>query len=166
MPQRRIIQIACIAASAASLAAGFAMADLWLGVGMVAAAALSWLGSRGRIFRGMNSSVLVFSTGLAAIGLLLGAGPIWMILGATFALSGWDLALFDRSLAVALPDHSTRRLETRHLRSLALALVSGALAAIAGPVIHFQIPLGGMMALVLLALFGIDRVWRGLSINK
>jgi len=165
MPQRRIIQIACNAASITSLAAGFALAGLWLGAGVAAAAALAWLVSRGRIFGGWNSTVLVMTTGLAAVGLLLGAGPTWMIFGATFALGGWDLGLLDRSLTSAM-DHSTRRLEIRHLRSLALALVPGALAAIAGTGIHFQVSLGVMIVLALLALFGIDRVWRGLSSGK
>jgi hypothetical protein len=165
MALRRLIQIGCAIAATASLLAGYAGVGSWVGAAAVLGASLAWVRGVRRPSGGMTSTALLIYAGLAAAGLLAGAVPFWMILGATLALGGWDLALFDHTLAGALPASSIAHLEKKHLTSLALALGPGLLIAIIGPLIRFQMSLGVMALLVILGLFGLDRVWRALSRN-
>ena len=62
-------------------------------------------------------------------------------------------------LAGDLPAVVEARLERRHYACLALALGPALLAALAGRLIHFQIPFGILVVAVLLMLVVLDRVW-------
>jgi hypothetical protein len=108
---------------------------------------------------------LVISVVWGAVGLLVDASPVLMILGTTLALASWDLMLLDHTLtSCANASAETIGLfEHRHYQSLALALGLGLLIVIAGRMIHFEIPLGGMIILAILAMFSLDRIWRTLN---
>jgi len=76
------------------------------------------------------------------------------------ALASWDAVRGDAFLAGELPAEVEARLERMHNSNLALALGPALLVAVAGGLIHFQVLFGVLAVLVLLALLGLDRMWR------
>ncbi len=162
---RKSLIFLCPAISAACLAAGYAVT----GQGIAAVMALLTLPlgllARKRPATVPPSAALAASVSIAAAGLLTRAPSVLMILGAALALASWDLVLWEQTLT----DNSISSaqtialLETRHYQSLALALAPGLLIAITGPLIRVQLPFMGLVLLVILALFSLDRVWRTLK---
>jgi hypothetical protein len=126
-------------------------------------ALLAWLFAIKWPFGFLSSLALVFSVSLAAAGLLTGATPLLMMLGAALALAGWDVVLWNRDLASNSTSTPLTLIESKHYQSLAVALGLGLLAAIAGRMFRIQIPFGGMFLLVILAFIGLERVWHTLS---
>jgi len=138
------------------------MVEQWIALAAVLLTLLLWLLARKRSSAGQLSVALVVSVGLAAAGLFAGVSPLLVSLSATLALASWDLVLLDHTLTSS-SNSSAKTItlfENGHYQSLALALGLGLLIAVTGRTIHFQIPLGGMILLVILALFSLDRVWR------
>lgn len=158
----RTLGLMCPIAYAAFLAIGYAQVGQWIMLAVYILNFLAWLFTFRWPSIELTSTALVISVGSAALGLLSGTVPFLMILGVTFALAGWDLALWDHSRVgiIASSAKTAALFENRHFQSLALALGLGLLAAVTGQLIHFQIPLGGMILLVILALFSLDRVLR------
>ena len=158
----RTIGLMCPIAYTAFLAVAYAQVGQWIMLAIVLINFLAWLLTWRRPSIELSSTALMISVGSAAAGLLAGTVPFLMMLGVTFALAGWDLAFWDHTrIGVINSSAKTAALfENRHFQSLALALGLGLLAAVAGQLIHFQIPLGGMIVLVILALFCLDRVLR------
>jgi hypothetical protein len=165
MPLRRILSLACPMICAACLVAGYAANGGWIAVAAGVSTGLIWLLSYKRPASLPPSVALVISVVWGAVGLLVDAAPFLMILGTTLALASWDLMLLDHTLtSCANSSAQTIRLfENRHYQSLALALGPGLLIVIAGRMIQFEIPLGGMIVLVILAMFSLDRIWRTLN---
>ncbi len=161
MSQRKIIALACMLAACAGLGAGFVP----LGLGAALPASLIplavWLA--GRKWSGWDTTGLVVTVIASVAGLFAGAAPGLMILAATLGLGGWDLAIFDRTLAGNAAGPAQAEMEKRHLASLAAALGLGLLAALAGRSLVLEIPLGAIILLVGLGLFGLERVWRALA---
>jgi hypothetical protein len=60
----------------------------------------------------------------------------------------------------------TRRFEQRHLWSLLLALIIGLAIAIAGRMVTLQVPFILLVAVILLTVFGLDRLWTVLGKSK
>jgi hypothetical protein len=150
---------------AACLAAGYAANGEWITIAASASTGLMWLLAYKRPASLPPSAALVLSVGWGAVGLLADATPILMILSTTLALAGWDLMLLDHTLTgCANSSAQTISLfEHRHYQSLALALGPGLLIVIAGRMIRFEIPPGGMIILAIIAMFSLDRIWRTLS---
>ena len=165
MPLRRILSLVCPMNCAACLAAGYAANGGWIAIAASASTGLMWLLAYKRPASLPPSGALVISVVWGAVGLLADATPILMILSTTLALAGWDLMLLDHTLTgCANSSAQTISLfENRHYQGLALALGPGLLIVIAGRMIHIGIPLGGLIVLTILALFGLDRIWRALS---
>jgi len=155
MALRRLLKLACPTACAVCLAAGYSLARQWLGLGLVVLVWLAWLFAANE----PPSIKLIASVGLAAAGLSAGASPLWMLPGAALALASWDLAHWEKSLGGGLPAEAERRLERKHYACLALAVGPALLAAVAGQFIRFQIPFGVLVAVALLALLGLDRIY-------
>jgi len=86
-----------------------------------------------------------------------------MILSAALALAGWDLLLWDHALPDDLSASMLSRITYSHYSSLALALVFGLLAALAGRLLRIQLPFGVLIFLVILALFSLEGLWRTLG---
>ena len=128
MALRRILFAACLVVSALCLAAGYGSAGQWIGTALALMTGLAWLLARKYPASGLPLICLLASIGLAVVGRLTGAPPVLMIGGAGIALAVWDLLLLDVALGSASLGEQTRRYETGHLRSLALALGSGLLA--------------------------------------
>ncbi len=155
MATRKLLKLACPIACAVFLAAGFASAGLWLGVPLAALVWAAWhFGAKWP-----PTLMLVPSVVVAAAGLVFGASALWMLPGATLALASWDLAHWDSFLAGGLPAEVESRLERKHYACLALALVPALLVAAAGQFLRLQIPFGVLVAVALLALLGLDRIW-------
>ncbi len=93
----------------------------------------------------------------------MSATPVWMILGATFAIAGWDIVMFQNNLSGDSPAQGADPLEERHYRNLALALGLGLPVAVAGSMIRIQIPFGWMLLLAAIALLGLEGLVRNLN---
>ena len=155
MATRKLLKLACPIACAICLAAGYASAGQWLGVPLAALVWAAWhFGAKWPPTLLLTGSVTV-----AAAGLVAGASALWMLPGATLALAGWDLAHWDSFLGDDMPAEVESRLERKHYASVALALVPALLVAAAGQFIRLQIPFGVLVAVALVALLGLDRIW-------
>ncbi len=160
---RKALRIASSIAGTACLVSGFVSARQWE---LMAGALVIFMGC---IFdlkwpSGWISPVaLVVSVGISAAGLFTNA-PAWlMLLASTFALATWDLALLDHALADNLPTATTVLLEKRHYQNLAIITGSGVLVMLAGQVIQLPIPFVIMMALVIVLLYSLLRLWSTFS---
>jgi hypothetical protein len=162
MTRRKSLSLIFSLACVVCLAVGFAMVGQWLFMPGILLALSAWLFSRKQHIRPLIWIALLASVCLAAAGVFAGAPTALMLLSATLALAGWDGMLMDASLAGDASTDTLSLLETKHYQSLALALVPGLLAAIAGQMIHFWIPFGGMLILMILALISLERVWHSL----
>ena len=162
MPFRKILRLVCPLICVTCLGVGYATSGPWISSFVLVFTLLAWLFAIKWPFGPLPSSALVFSVGLAAAGVLTGATPLLMMLGAALALAGWDGLLWNRILANNSITTSLTLIEGKHYQSLALALGLGLLAVVAGRAFHFQIPFGWMVVLVILALFSLERIWRTL----
>ncbi len=165
MPLRRILSLACPMICAACLAAGYAANGGWIAVVAGASTGLMWLLVYKRPASWPPSVALVVAVIWGAVGLLVDATPVLMIINTTLALAGWDLMLLDHTLTSCTNSsaETISLFERRHYQGLALALGLGLLIVIAGRMIQFEIPLGGLIILAILAMFSLDRIWRTLS---
>jgi hypothetical protein len=144
----------CLTVGVFFLAAGYAFAGRWW---LIVPAGLVWLAG---VAAGWSSIVFVSLVCLAAAGVCAGAWPPPMIIGATMALAGWDLASWEDFAADGLPAGAATRLGRRHSAGLALALGSGLLAALLGRMVSFDLPFGVAAALAVLLMMGMDQLWR------
>jgi hypothetical protein len=160
MPFRKILRFVFPILCVTSLGLGYATTRTWIAIFVLVLTLLAWLSAIKWPVEFLSYLALVFTVGLAAAGLLTGAAPLWMLLGAAFALASWDVILWNHTSA----DNSlTARLtlfESKQYQSLALALGLGLLAVVVGRLFRFQIPFGWMVVLVILALFSLERIWR------
>lgn len=160
MNLRKTLFFGCIIASTACLDLGFGLVGAWVGALLVTLASfLSWWAAYQKRSGWTDSAALIVSVIMAAAGLFFGALPSWMIFGASFALGGWDLALFDRALASSPFVQADAAIERKHYASLGPVLIFGLLVGLLGRLIQIQLSFGAMVVLVLLALIGLDRLW-------
>ena len=162
MPVRKFLRLVCPFISVTCLGVGYTTTGLWIAGLVLVLSLLAWLFAIKWSFGFLPTSVLVFSISLAAAGLLTGATPLLMMLGAAFALAGWDVILWNRAFITNSLSASPTLIESKHYQSLAVALGLGLLAIIAGRLFRFQIPLGWMVVLVILTLFSLEHIWRTL----
>jgi mannose/fructose/N-acetylgalactosamine-specific phosphotransferase system component IID len=160
---RKILTLICPLLTALCLAFGYSMIEPWIAFTAALITVLVWLFACKWSSTWLPSAALVVSVSLAAIGLLVGATPFLMLLGALLALTSWDLVFLDHVLSGNSPTKTVTLLERNHYQRLSLALGLTLLGTITGRIIHVQIPFGGMILLVMLAFFGFGRVWRMLS---
>ncbi len=162
MALRTILPLACILTSSALLATGNALAGQGMALAAALAALLAGILAQKWPSTALSTTALILAVAAAAGGMLAGALALLMMPGAVLALAGWDLSLFAAEQKGSAPGKTLPLLESKHYRSLALALGSGLLAAVAGSLIHLQIPFIGMVILALLAIFSLDRIWKSL----
>jgi hypothetical protein len=159
---RKILKLVFPIAGLVCLTAGFAGIGRWIFLPGVLLALLAWLAAFKWRFGFFPTAALVLSVGLAAVGLLMSAPPVWMIPGATFAFAGWDIILFQNDRSDDSPVPRADPLEKRHYRNLATALGLGLMVAMAGSTIRIQIPFGWMILLAAAALLGLEGLLRNL----
>ncbi len=162
MPFRKILRLVFSILCVTSLGLGYATTRTWIAIFVVVLTLLAWLSAIQWPVGLLAYLALVVSVGLAAAGVLTGATPLWMLLGAALALASWDMVLWNRTSADNSLTLSLTLFESKHYQSLALALGPGLLAVVAGRLLHFQIPFGWMVVVVILALFSLERIWRTL----
>ncbi len=132
----------------ALLALGAAGVWAWIAGPSKAKPAQSWLPAFG----------LVLTVGLAVAGVLMRLPGLFMLLAATLALAGWDLALYLACSTGEVPASYSRRLDQRHLQSLGLAVLVGLLASGLSQALSLKIPFGVMVALVIVSMICLDRL--------
>jgi hypothetical protein len=143
--------------AAATLAAGYATSRLWTGALLILACGSVWLLAQRRRWR-LASVVLVVFLVTAALGLLVGVGASWMLLGVTAALGAWDLDRFSRRLELAQQGARDGELERRHF--LRLLMVSG-LGLLLGAIaleLDLKVGFGMILLLGLLAVLGLGQL--------
>ncbi len=101
---------------------------------------------------------LVGFTGLSTAGIVLGHPLIPMVLASTAALVSWDLAPEIRSGSSLKGSIPYELYERNHLKSLGIAACLGLLGAGLGQWVHWQAPFVGMLALIFITLFCLDRI--------
>jgi hypothetical protein len=146
-------------ASTLCLAGGYAIAGLWMGAAAAIMAGFAWRLARKHSDTWLPSICLVASVGLAVVGRLMGSPPWLMIVGSGIALAVWDILSLDAMLERNGDGEQTKRYESKHLQSLALALGSGLFIAFLGRLVNLQTPFFLLMILIALAAIGLDRVW-------
>jgi hypothetical protein len=162
LPLRRLLLLACLLAALACLAGGWLAAGYWPAACAILPPLIG-LGFAARRPAGpLASACLAALVCLAAGGVLMRAPALQMIAGATAALAAWSLANLDLALTGVPPSPSAARLERVHLLTLALALGLGLLLAAAGTLLPLRLPVALLIALALLDLFGLDRLFRTL----
>jgi hypothetical protein len=159
MPLRKIFFAVCLIVSALCLAAGYGIVGQWIGAVLAIIAGFAWLLARKYPASGLPHICLFASIGLAVTGSQTGASSLLMIYGSGVSLGVWDLLFLNIASSSNPADGQTRRYENEHLLSLALALGSGLLVASLGHFLKFQIPFVLLLLFVVLAIFGLDRIW-------
>jgi hypothetical protein len=159
MALRRVFFIVCLVASVFCLAGGYGIAGQWPGVVMAILTGFAWLLARKYPTVWLPLTCLVASVGLAVVGLLTGSPPWLMICGSGIALAACDLLFLDVALGSNVLGKQTRHYEINHLQLLALALGFGLSGIFLGRWLHLQVSFLGVVILVALAVFGLDRVW-------
>ena len=162
MPLQKILRLVFPILCVTSLGLGYTTTRTWIAIFVLVLTLLAWLSAIQWPVGFLAYLALVLSVGLAAAGLLNGATPLLMLLGAAFALASWDGVLWNHTSAGHSATPSLTLIESKHYQSLALALGLGLLAIVAGRLLHFQISFGWMVVLVTLALFSLERIWRTL----
>jgi hypothetical protein len=158
MSIRKSAFIFCLIVTLGCLGAGFGSSGQWWGVGIALVVALGWaFYSKAS---GVNPLALLGMVGLAAVGVLVGAPSIWMIPGAAAALAAWDLVDLDSRMLGSKELESTRSFELLHFRWLRGVLCVGLGIAALGLAINVGIPFIVLMGLIIVDLYGLQRLAR------
>ena len=162
MAVRKIIRLVCPIISVTCLAIGYTTTGPWIASFVLVFTLLPWLFAIKWPSGFLSSCALVLSVSLAAAGLLTGAMPLLMMVGAALALAGWDVVLWNYALTSNSLSTLLTLIEIKHYQSLAAALGLGLLAVVVGRLFRLQIPFGWMVILVILVLFSVERIWHTL----
>ena len=157
MTLRNISFIVSLIISTICLAAGYVIADQWIGTAVAIVTGAVWLAAR-KFPATYQNACLLLPVSLALAGLLIGVNPMMMIAGSSFALAAWDLLLLDGALKGTSSGEQTNRYEKKHLQSLAIALGCGFVLAMLGRLLTFNIPFIVMLLLAAILIFGFERI--------
>lgn len=162
MTVRKNLRLVCPLIAATCLGIGYSATVRWIAVVVGILQLLAWLFAIKWSFGILTSSVLVLSVCLAAVGVLIGAMPLWMILSAAFTLAGWDVILWNRTLPIHSLSTSLSLIERKHYQNLGMALGFGLLVVVPGQLLRLHIPFGWMVVLVIITLISLERTWHTL----
>ena len=143
--------------AAAVLAVGYGVNGLWVGALVCLALGDLWLLAQRRAWGWGASVVLVFLTGLAAIGVWLNVSPDWMLVGAVIVLCTWDLDHFVQRMSEAGHVEGALELERSHLQRLLLVALLGLLLGAIALRIKITLGFGAALLLALLAVLALSR---------
>ncbi len=143
--------------AASTLAVGYATSRLWNGALLILACGGVWLLAQRRRWRADSVMLVVFLV-TAALGLLIGVGSGWMLLGVTAALGAWDLDRFSRRLEFAQQGAGDGELERRHLLRLLMVSSIGLLLGAVALALSLRIGFGMILLLGLLAIMGLGQL--------
>jgi hypothetical protein len=156
---RKILFFICLAILVISQISVYALAGQWIGILCAIGLGFIWLFARKNTGTWLPHICLAASIILTTTGTLTGSYFSLSIIGSGFSLVVWDLLLFGASLKQTTFGDQTRRFENTHLRSLSMAAGFGILAGIIGRSLHLQIPFFLLVLMIIVAIFGLDRVW-------
>ena len=159
MSLRKTLFVICLLLAVLCLAAGYGIAGQWMGALLAILMGPAWLLARKYPGSRLPLVCLLVTVGFAVAGRLIGSPPLLMIFASAAALAVWDLSYLDSELENPSSVEQTRRYETRHLQSLALALGSGLLGTVLGSFLKIQMPFIVWMLFIAFLLFALDRVW-------
>jgi hypothetical protein len=120
-----------------------------------------WCGPRrpvGRRWAAGAALILIFA--LAAAGLWIGLGAVWMLAGAVAGLCAWDLDDFEGRLATAARVADRATLERKHVWYLAGTSAAGLALALGSLQIRLRLGFLPAILLGLLVLAGLNRTIR------
>lgn len=127
---RLLLYAACVLA-ALGLAVGFFSLSPWLSLGLALFGA-AWTWGLRRDWGWFATVGLFLSCTAAAIGIVLGQPPLFLVLGGCLSLLAWDLSDFSARLRRASPGDDVFGMEKRHFLRLGLiALISLAVVLLA-----------------------------------
>lgn len=159
MSLRKVLFVICVMISVLCLAGGYGIAGYWIGAAIAILMGPGWWLAQKYPASSLPPVCLSLAVGLAVVGRLMGCSPVWMICGSAAALAAWDLVLLDPAVGNNSSAEPTRQYESRHLRSLTLAVGSGLAAAVLGRSFNLQLPFIVLLVFLAFALFALDRVW-------
>jgi hypothetical protein len=159
MSLRKTFFVFCQVLSILCLVIGYGIVGHWVGAVIALLTSFAWLLARIYPASGLSLICLLASVSLAVAGVLTGSPPLLMISGSGFTLATWDLLLLDTALRSNVFGEQTKRDESKHLQSLALAMGSGLFMGFLGRYLNLQIPFIVLVLFVSLVIFGLDRIW-------
>jgi hypothetical protein len=156
----------CLALQVLCLSSAFILIGKWIGLVCALGLCGLWIYMRNKQVAWEPHLLFLSSLALAAAAIITGALPALPIIGSGFSLMVWDLFLLNNDLPDPPQKVPARRYESRHLWSLSLAAASGILIALVGRQVSINPPFVLLAALILLAMFGLDRLWSLLEKTK
>lgn len=141
------------------LSTGFGITGLWPGLLAALGVSLFGLFIQNKFNPWLSTVYLILYVCLAAAGLFTGCEPFLMVNGTIAALGVWDVAQFQRQIKEDENYDWVKLLERQHYQSLGLALGVGFFLSNTGLVVRVQLPIGITMFLILIALFGLTRLY-------
>ncbi len=150
----------CVCLATAALALGYGLGRAWIGLAPLLIVGSTWSVGRWRGWGWVASPALTTFVAMATIGLWIGLGGGWMLVGVVAALSAWDLEHFAQRLQCLGRVEGAHTLERAHLWRL--LTVDGLGLALGAVALGLRIRLGFAAAFILglLAVWGLSRAVR------
>jgi hypothetical protein len=145
------------AAAAACVAAAYLLAGQWFILPALAVLELGCILFRRSSRAGASRWLLVGTTGLAAMGGVMGLSMVMIVVGVVAALGAWDLDDFEPTLQGCARPVDRVRLSRLHIKWLALALASGLLLALVGWMANLDLPFAAAAALAVIMIISLTR---------
>jgi len=146
--------------------AAFFLIGEWIGLISALGLGVLWFLIHKRNNRWLPHVLLILSLAVSAAAIISGGYPLFGMAGSVFALVVWDTHQLICDLHGIPQTETISRFEQHHLRSLALAMGVGLSIAIIGRFINLKVPFILLFAIILLILFGLDRLWSQLARYK
>jgi hypothetical protein len=142
-----------------SLIAGYAANRLWGWVIAEAVLEVLWVVSKKYLSKTLGTFTLFITIGLAVIGIVLGNSSWLMICSLAFGLAAWEVVLLMVKMKDQVNDFELRQYLNAHLNMSCISLITGILLTLLGLRIRLEIPFIVMLALALLGVYILGRVW-------
>jgi len=155
-----IVGLVSIVVSGGALAGGYALAGRPAESALSAVVAIFWLILRQHKVTWGGDLGLVAATAAATIGMMLGVGSPWMLVGLVAALTAWDLDAFVRWLQDCPNADEAGALQRTHLQRLLVADLLGLGLGLLALQLHLRLRLGVLVLLGLVLAVGLSRAVR------
>jgi hypothetical protein len=153
----RRLQIACVLVAGSSLTLAFITNGRGPGSGVFLALSLAWWVGERRTWPGVALLGMAVFVLVAAVGVLSGINPLWMLATTAVVLAAWDLAGLDGRLGHEKQDQLIQVILKRHLRKLALVVTVGILAGACATLLQARLSFWVVVGLSLLLAFSLSR---------
>jgi hypothetical protein len=120
--------------------------------------ALLWLAAELRGWGWFSHVGFAILSAAAGLGVFLGVELVWMLAGAVFALTAWDMSAFTRRLKTAAADDRISDLESRHFLWLSVIAGVSFLAGISTQVIRLKLAFGWGVLLAVLSVAALSQL--------